>query len=181
MHADRTNRFLLTLFGLLVFIVGGAGMAASTGAFGSGLSGHVLLGNPAGRYISQHGDWLWPAIAAVFLLLALACLRWILALLVSTDRVGDIIVGHETKQGSTIVQPAAVTDALTREISTYHGVDAARSRVIGDGRHPEIVLVVTPAASADLTALLRRIESEALAHVRQALGDPTMPIQFDLV
>ena len=31
MHADRTNRVALTLFGLLVLAAGGAGIAASTG------------------------------------------------------------------------------------------------------------------------------------------------------
>ena len=80
---------------------------------------------------------------AACLLLALAALRWILALLVSTDRAGDITVPGSTDQGTTIVQPAALTDALTREISTYHGVETARGRIIGDGGDPEIVLTVT--------------------------------------
>jgi hypothetical protein len=51
------------------------------------------------------------------------------------------------------LQPAAITDALTREISAYHGVETTKGRVIGDGRHPEIVLIVTPTASADLHVL----------------------------
>jgi len=38
---------------------------------------------------------------------------------------------------------------LTREVSTYHGVDSAKGRVIGGGRDHEVVLAVvtTPAAS----------------------------------
>ena len=36
-------------------------------------------------------------------------------------------------------------------------------------------------ASANLHALHRRIEAEALAHARQALGKPSLPIQLDLV
>jgi hypothetical protein len=70
---------------------------------------------------------------------------------------------------------------VTREISGYHGVEAARGRVIGDGRDPEIVLTVTPAPLADLHALHRRIEAEALAHAREALSKPALPIQLDLV
>jgi hypothetical protein len=181
MHADRTNRVVLTLFGLLALAAGGAAMAASTGVFGAAFSRRTLLDNPAGRYIGHHGGWLWPAVAGACLLLALACLRWIVALLASTDRVGDITIPGDTDQGSTILQPAAITDALTREISAYHGVDTAKGRVIGDGRNPEIVLVVTPSPSADLPALHRRIETEALAHARRALGKPTLPIQLDLV
>jgi hypothetical protein len=181
MHADRTNRTALTLFGLLVLIAGAAGMAASTGVFGTAFSHRTLFDNRAGTYIGHHGGWLWPAVAAACLLLALAALRWILALLVSTDRTGDITIPIGTDQGTTILHPAALTDALTREISGYHGIEAARGRVIGDGRDPEIVLTVTPAPSADLHALHRRIETEALAHAREALSKPSLPIQLDLV
>lgn len=181
MHADRTNRVTLVLFGLLVLAAGGGGMAASTGVFGAAFARQHLFDNRASSYIGHHGGWLWPAVAGGCLLLALACLRWVLALLASTDRAGDITIPGDTDRGTTIVQPTAITDALTREISAYHGVDAAKSRIIGDARNPEVVLVVTPSPSADLNALHRRIEAEALAHARQALGKPSLPIQLDLV
>jgi hypothetical protein len=181
MHADRTNRLMLTLFGVLVLAAGGGGMAASTGVFGAAFSRRYLFDNQASSYIGHHGGWLWPAVAGACLLLALACLRWILALLASTDRAGDITIPGDTDQGTTVLQPTAITDALTREISAYHGVDTAKSRIIGDARNPEIVLIVTPTPSADLHALHRRIEAEALAHARQALGKPSLPIQLDLV
>jgi hypothetical protein len=181
MHADRTNRVMLALFGLLVLAVGAAGMVTSTGVFGTEFSRRTLLDNRVSGYIGHHGGWLWPAIAGACLLLALACLRWILSLLASTDRAGEITIPGSTHQGTTILQPAALTDALTREISAYHGVDAAKGRVIGNNRDPGIVLTVSTAPSADLYALHRRIEAEALAHARQALDKPSLPIQLDLV
>ena len=181
MHADRTNRVALTLFGLLVLAAGGAGMAASTGVFGAAFSRRTLLANQAGSYIGQHGGWLWPAVAGACLLLALVCLRWILALLASTDRARNLTIPGDTAQGTTILHPAAVTDALTREISAYHGVDAAKGRIIGNSRDPQIVLTVSPSPAADLPALHHRIETEALAHARQALDRPALPIQLDLV
>jgi hypothetical protein len=180
MHADRTNRVALTLFGLLVLAAGGAGMAASTGVYGAAYSRQTLLANQASSYIGQHSDWLWPAVAAACLLLALACLRWLLALITSTDRTGDITIPGSNEAGTTLIQPAALTDALTTEITTYRGVQTARGRVIGDGRDPQIVLTVTPTPAADLSALHHRIETEALAHARQALSNPTLPIQLDL-
>ena len=181
MHADRTNRAALTLLGLLLLAAGGAGMAASTGVFGAAFSRRTLFANPAGAYIGQHSGWLWPAVAGGCLLLALACLRWILALLASTDRAGDLTIPGGTDQGTTILRPVAVTDALTREISAYHGVDAAKGRIIGDSRDPQIVLTVSPSPAADLPALHHRIETEALAHARQALDKPSLPIQLDLI
>ena len=181
MHADRTNRVALTVAALVLMAAGGAGIAASTGVIGASLSRRTLFDNPAGSYIGHHGGWLWPVVAAACLLLALACLRWVLALLASTDRAGDITIPGSTGQGTTILRPAALTDALTREISAYHGVENARGRVIGDGRDPQIVLTVTPARAADLHALHHRIQTEALAHARQALGKPALPIQLDLI
>jgi hypothetical protein len=180
MHTDRTNRVALALFGLLVLLAGAAGMTASLGGFGTAFSTHSLFANRASTYIGQHGTWVWPAAAAVCLLIALAALRWILALLFSTDRAGDITAPGSKDHGATIIRPAALTGALTREVGTYHGVDTAKSRVIGSGGHPAVVLTVTAAQSADLAALHHRIETHALAHARQALGKPGLPIQLDL-
>jgi hypothetical protein len=42
------------------------------------------------------------------------------------------------------------------------------------------VLTVTAAQTADLPALHRRLETEALTHARQALGKTDLPIQLDL-
>jgi hypothetical protein len=181
MHADRTNRIALVLLGLLLLIAGAAGITASAGVYGAAFSRRTLFANHASTYIGHHGGWLWPAIAGACLLLALACLRWILALLVSTDRARDLTVPGRTDQGTTTLQPAALTGALSREIGTYHGVETARARVIGDGHDPQIVLTVTTAPSADLHALHRRIETEALAHARQALSNPALPIQLNLI
>ena len=179
MHADRTNRVALTLFGLLVLLTGAAGITASAGVFGTGFSRRTLFANRVSDYIGHHGTWVWAAAAGVCLLIALAALRWILVLLISTDRAGDIPIPVST-QGTTILQPAALTGALTREIGTYHGVDSARGRIIGDPSDPEIVITITASQSADLHALHQRIETEALAHARHALGKADLVIQLDL-
>jgi hypothetical protein len=104
MHADRTNRFALTLFGLLVLLTGAAGMIASTGVFGTGFSRRTLFANRVSAYIGHHGTWVWAAAAGACLLIALAALRWILALLISTDRAGDIPI-PSAREGTTILQP----------------------------------------------------------------------------
>jgi len=180
MHADRTNRVALTLFGLLALLAGAAGMTASLGGFGTTFSSRALFANRVSTYTGQHGTWLWAAAAFVCLLITLAALRWILALLVSTDRAGDITIPGSKELGTTRLHPAALTGALTREIETYHGVQDVKGRIIGDASDPEIVVTVTARQTADLPALHRRVESEALAHARQALGKADLPIQLDL-
>ena len=179
MHADRTNRVALIVFGGLVLAAGAGGLLASLGIFGTAFSHRALFDNQVSSYIGHH-TWVWYAAAGVCLLIALVALRWIVALLVSTDRAGDIHIPVATREGTTILQPAALIGALTREISTYHGVDAAGGRIIGDPKAPEIVLDVTASPAADLHALVRRMESGALAHARQALGQDSLPIRLNL-
>ena len=117
MHADRTNRFALTVFGLLVLLAGAAGMAASVGGFGTAFSRRTLFGNQVSAYIGQHGTWVWAAAAPYACCIALAALRWILALLVSTDRAGDLTVPGSKDHGTTEMPPTALTGALAREIT----------------------------------------------------------------
>ena len=179
MHADRTNRFVLTLFGLLVLLIGAAGLATSVGAFGKSFSHRTLFANRVSIYVGHHA-WIWYAVAAVCFIIALLALRWILALLISTDRAGDIPIPVAISDGTTVLQPAAIIGALTREVSTYHGVDNTHGRIIGDGAAPELVLEVTARQGADLHALYQRIEAEAFAHARQALDKESLPIKLDL-
>jgi hypothetical protein len=179
MHADRTNRTALIVFGLLVFAAGGAGMAASVGAFGQGFAHRTLFDNRVSAYVGHHA-WVWYAAAGLCLIIFLLALRWIVALLISTDRAGDIPIPVASDEGTTKLVPAALTGALTREISTYHGVDSVHGRIIGDAHDPEVVLAVTASETADLHALHQRIESEALAHAREAIGKADLAIQLDL-
>lgn len=180
MHADRFNRFALTLFGLLLLAAGGGAMAASVGGFGAAYARLPLFGNKVSSYIGAHGDWAWWAAAGVALILALLALRWIAALLISTDRAGDLPLPGSKDHGTTVMQPGALTGALTGEILTYHGVSAANCRIIGDPASPLIVLTVTAAPAADLPALRQRVETQAIAHARQALANPGLPVQLDL-
>ena len=180
MHADRTNRFVLALFGLLVLAAGAAALTASLGGFGAAFSRRALLANQVSSYIGRHGTWVWAAVAFVCLLIALAALRWLLVLLVSTDRAGDITIPGSKDHGTTMLQPPALTGALAGEIETYLGVDAAKGRVIGDPSSPQIVITVTAKQTADLAALHRRLHAEALAHARHALGQADLPIQLEL-
>jgi hypothetical protein len=180
MHADRTNRVGLAVLGLVAVLIGAGGLCLSTGVFGSAYPHRTLLANQVGSFAGRNGAWLWWAAAGACLLIALAALRWIIALLLSTDRAGDITVTRAGRAGTTIMHPAALTGAVTREIETYYGVDSAKARVIGEPADPALVVTVTARAGTDLAALCRRIQAEALRHARQSLGRPELPVQLDL-
>ncbi|HEX8092760.1 alkaline shock response membrane anchor protein AmaP [Jatrophihabitans sp.] len=180
MHADRTNRAMLILFAVALIAAGVAGALAGFGAFGRATKHEVLVSDQLSDYFGRHGDWLWPVIAAVAAIIALLALRWLLALLFSTDRAGDLPLTGDRSAGRTTLSAAALTDAVAEEIGSYPGVHAAKARLIGDPLAPTLVITATLEESADLPGLRRRIESNAVRHARQALDDPGLPVQLDL-
>jgi len=180
MHADRTNRTMMLLFALLLIAVGLDAGAASIGVYGAHTQHSLLMDNPTGRYIGAHGVWLWPVAAVAALIVALLALRWLIALLFSTDRSGDLVIQSSTGAGRTSLANGALTDAVVEEIEGYRGVNSARARLIGDPEDPELVVTAGLEENADFTALRQRIETGALTHARQALGNMKLPTQLDL-
>ncbi len=180
MHAERTNRVALLLLALLLIGAGAAAGAASLGVFGSFTEHSKLMANPTGRYIGAQGAWLWPTAAAVAVIIVLLALRWLLALMFSTDRTGDLPIRAEGQMGRTTLAHGALTEAVCGEIEGYRGVDSARARLIGDPADPQLVVTAVLEQTADLVALRQRIEGGALTHARAALDNPSMPIQLDL-
>jgi hypothetical protein len=180
MHADRTNRAMLILFAVALSAAGVAGALAGFGAFGEATKHDMLVSEEVSDYFGRHGDWLWPVIAAVAAIIALLALRWLLALLFSTDRAGDLPLTGDRSAGRTTLSAAALTDAVAAEIDSYPGVHSAKARLIGDPLAPTLVITATLEESADLSGLRRRIESNAVRHARQALDNPELPVRLDL-
>lgn len=180
MHADRTNRAMLTLFALLLIAAGAAAGAASLGFFGTATKHRTLLHNAVGDSYGRQGDWLWPVTALMALLIVLLALRWLLTLLFTTDRAGDLRIDSGGGKGRTTLTSAALTGAVTEEIENYRGIDSARARLVGDPAAPQLVVTATVADCADLPALRRRIQTGALAHARATLDRPDLPAQLDL-
>jgi hypothetical protein len=180
MHADRTNRVVLALLGVLLFAGGTLGVLAGTEALGRDLDRRRLLDNPVARFIGDNSVWFWPTVALAAALLALLALRWLIAVLSPAPRAGDIAIRGDRSAGRTSLRSGALGDALTTELQTYRGVHAAHVRVSGTPTAPGLDIAVRTTEDADLARLRQRIETEALTHARQAIDTPQLPIRLDL-
>lgn len=180
MHADRTNRTVLTLLGLILLAAGVAGALLSFGVFGADPAHAELLDNFLCAYIGANSGWFWIAAAVGGLLLIVLGFRWLIALSFSTDRVNELPVAGNRERGQTTLTSSALTAAVTEEIEGYRGVHSANARVIGDISAPRLVLEVALEDTAELTAVRDRIVDEAIAHARQALDAPALPVIVDL-
>ena len=174
MHADRTNRVVLATVALLALATGVLGSLLSFGVFGTSAQRTSLLDNPVSVFIGDNSAWFWPVAAILGLILVALGLRWLLILSFSTDRVGNLVVGGDRSGGRSTLSSSALTKAVADEIEGYSGVHSVKSRIIGHADAPELVLDVVLEDSADLAAIRHRIETETIAHTRQAL-DHTCP------
>ena len=170
----------------IALVLGVGGLLAAAGVFGPTFQERRVLDNRLARYFGAHGHWLWPAIAAVVFVVVLLVLLWLVRLLFSTDRTGDIALTPDSagpdavRTGRTTVQASALTRAVTTEIEQYRGVTGAKARVVGESLDATLVLEVSASRRADLPGLLQRIESEAVQHVRDALEEPDFPVKLDV-
>jgi hypothetical protein len=173
-RVDTANRTVLALLGLLLLGGGAAGLAAGFGAFGDPPS---VLPEPARRFEDQQ-PWFWWAVAGGCLLVALLALRWLLAQL-HTDRIGRLDLTRDDREGRTVVHAGALTDAVEEEARSLRGVVGASARLVED-RARTLTLAVELADHADVAEVRRGIEDRVVAHARQAVDDPELPVDVEL-
>ncbi len=176
----RLDRFLLLLLGLVLTAGGVLILLVGFGVFGNRLRTKTVFDNVISDAIGRNGQWLWPVIALVVLLLGYLALRWLIAQLRPTG-VRQLQLEPRSATGHTHLAGAAVTDAVTREVSSYRGVAGASARLVGDELDPELRLRVQLDSRADIAALRRRIETDAIAHARHAMDNAQLPVRLDLV
>ena len=176
----RLDRLLLTQLALLLTAIGVLALLVGLGVFGDRLRDQPVFDNTISRYIGDHGSWLWPVVALAVLVLGYLALRWLVAQLRPTG-VRTLQLEPGATAGHTDLVGAAVTDAVTDEIKGYRGVAGASARLVGDELDPRLQLRVQLDSRADVAAVRQRIETDAVANARQALDDPQLPVQLDLV
>ena len=176
----RLDRFLILLLGLLLTAAGVLALLLGLGVFGAGIRNRPVLDNVLSDHLGQNGQWLWPLIALVGLLVGLLALRWLIAQLTPTA-VRDLQLEPAGTAGHTELAGSAVTSAVSQEIRGYRGVTGATARLTGDDTDPHLVLRVQLDRRADVAAVRDRIASSAVPNARQVLDDPQLPVQLDLV
>lgn len=173
-RVDTANRAVLTLVGLLLLAAGGLGLAVSFGA--SGQAPPVLPGSL--RSFAAEQSWFWWAAAGICLLLALLGLRWLLAQL-HTDRVGRLELTTDDRDGRTVLHAGSLTDAVEAEATALRGVSGATAHLL-DRRGRRLSLAVDLTDHADIAEVRDSLEGQLVAHARQAVDDPGLPVDIEL-
>jgi hypothetical protein len=174
-RVNGVNRTVLAVLGLVLLAAGALGLALSFGAFGD--NAQPLL--PQGmRDYARDQSWFWWAVAAACLVIALLGLRWLLAQL-ATDRVGRLDLTTDDRDGLTTVHGSALTDAVQAEVEELRGVVGASAQ-LRDRRGRRLSLTVDLAEYADIAEVRHSLEDRVVAHARQAVDDPALPVDVEL-
>lgn len=174
----RANRTVLALVGLVLLAAGAAGTAAGTGLFGDSFSRTKVIDQDYRDWVAAH-DWFWLAVAAGSILIALLALRWLLAQ-ASTTRVSHLDLESDRTAGRTVLSGGAVTGAVTGEIEGYRGISGASAHLLGTRGAPTLLIRANLDGRGDPAELRRRIQTGAVAHARQVLDRPDLPVRLEL-
>jgi hypothetical protein len=176
--AVRTNRTLLALVGLLLLLIGLATLALGTGLLNPPAQDQPVLNTTADTWLEGH-SWIWWPIAAAGVLIALLCLRWLLAQ-ARSNRVSSLRIGERTPEGHTTVAGSALTAALENEVEGYRGVQRTHAHLTGSPSAPRLSLTVTLDGRVPVKEVQQQITDQAIAHARQALSVQTLPTRLEM-
>jgi hypothetical protein len=178
--ADRANRVLFVLLGLLA--VGGGGWCLWLSLPRSGYADQPVLGTRLEDWVGRHEAVFWWATGGAGLLVALLALVWLLAQ-GRTGRVGVVRVSWDPEAGGTTVAGSALAQAVAGDADAVTDVVRARASVRADadvdGGH-RLVMALTVGDRADFRTVCREVENTVLPRARQALARDALPATVQL-
>lgn len=176
-RTNAVNRVVLTVLGLLLVAAGGLGIALGAGIFGSWRATSPVLPQEVSTF-PEGRPWFWWAVAGVLLLITVLALLWLFAQL-KTEWTTRLDRTTNARDGYTTVHASAVTNAVEDEALGISGVTGA-SATLREHRGPHVSLRVELADSADISEVRTRLEDDVVAHLREGVGDPGLPVTIEL-
>ncbi|WP_093801472.1 alkaline shock response membrane anchor protein AmaP [Streptomyces sp. Wb2n-11] len=178
----KVNRVLLGLVGLLLLALGGAVLAAGTGASVPSWwpfdgPDDVLL-SEADRTRWRDAGWWWPAVIAALALLVLFALWWLLAQL-RRARLAEVLVDSGDGEGA-VVRGRALENVLADEAQTLDGVERARVTLTGRRQAPRARVALRLPPHAQPAGTLSGFTQGPLAHARASARLDSLPAEVRL-
>ncbi|MEV8526911.1 MULTISPECIES: alkaline shock response membrane anchor protein AmaP [unclassified Streptomyces] len=176
------NRVLLGLAGLVLFLAGGAVLAAGFGlavpSWWPWRDRHAVLLSRSRRVHWHDQGWWWPVVIAVLAVAVLLALWWLLAQF-RRPRLAEILVDSGDGEGA-LLRGRALEAVLVGEAESLDGVSRAHVALAGRRSAPAARAVLVLEAHASPAGSLARLEGEALAHARDSAGLAELPAEVRL-
>ncbi|MGI3779875.1 MAG: hypothetical protein ACRYG2_03780 [Janthinobacterium lividum] len=175
---SRLNRTWLTILGVLLLLVGAAGLLLSIGQAAS-LTRQTGLGwtpPPPDRQVVGSATsgafgltWVVLVTVAVAVVIALLALAWLIAQIPRANAAKPFRLHDDARTGLTRVESDVLTDAVEAQVKSLPGVNGASAVLRGTAERPDLTLRVTADDRTDVSALLGRLHDQVAADLGDAL------------
>jgi len=162
-HAGRLNRAWLFVVGLVLLLVGAAGVVVATGQLApigrsAGLApDSKIAGQATASAFSSTGVVVLVVVVGV--VLALLGLAWLVAQVPRARQAHPLRLEDDPQRGLTRLAPRVLTEAVEAQIEALAGVQSASAVLRGDARQPDLTVKVTAGERTDVRRLLDAIEA----------------------
>lgn len=189
--ASGLNRGWLAVIGLVLLLLGVAGVFISTGlwvsltaAAGLGLdrptaSSHII-GSQTTSFFGISAVAV--GVAALGVILGVLGLAWLLAQIPRTNAARAFRLHDDATSGLTIVEPGVLTDAVEHDVQNLPGVNHVSAVLRGTASAPELTVKVTANDRTDIQQLLGSIRRDVVANLTTAMDAPLkrLGVQIDI-
>ncbi|GAA2363560.1 alkaline shock response membrane anchor protein AmaP [Nonomuraea africana] len=176
MRTGRANRLGLAILGLVCLVAGGLVLARGLRAFPQNWApaDEPLVNGPVQEFFTRFSPWVWWALAALAVILALIGLRWLVAQS-RHETMGEVRV-EGGPEGQTTVTSAAVAKAAAAELTAVPSVTSATATLAGDHDHPKVRLRLAADDRMPMSALRQELSTVTVPHMKLALGADRLPV-----
>jgi hypothetical protein len=176
--ASRLNRTWLTILGVLLLLVGAAGVLLSTAQAGPLLRSagagwtppqpdRHLFGSATANALTL--TWVVLLTAVVAVVVGLLGLLWLLAQIPRSNQAKPFRLHDDARTGLTRVDAGVLTRAVEAQVKGLPGVSGASAVLRGSASQPDLTLRVTAEERTDVAALLERLHHQVAADLGEAL------------
>jgi hypothetical protein len=176
--ASRLNRTWLTILGVLLLLVGAAGVLLSTAQAGPLLRSagagwtppqpdRHLFGSATANALTL--TWVVLLAALVAVVVGLLGLLWLLAQIPRSNQAKPFRLHDDARTGLTRVDAGVLTRAVEAQVKGLPGVSGASAVLRGSASQPDLTLRVTAEERTDVAALLERLHRQVAADLGEAL------------
>ncbi len=169
----RLNRTLLLITAIVL-------LAAAAFTFLTAFGVLAVLGRdePLTPATLSPPSWVGVVTVVVAVVVGLLALRWLFAQTQRRARTGTWRLEDEPTTGSTRIEAGSAAEPLVDEVEAFPGVHRVSARLAGTRARPMLHLAVGTEDAADITELRRRIDTDAVPRLRQALDLDVLPTQL---
>lgn len=170
----RLNRTLLAFFGLVLIAAGAFTLLTHFGRLTVLRRESALVAGTG-----QPPAWTLYVAAAVAVVLGLLVLRWLIAQLTRKPKTHTWRFETDPAAGRTELAAGTAIEPFVTEVSNYPGVHAAHATLAGTRDTPAVALVISAEQDGDVTEIRRRVDTDGLPRLRQALDLDTLPVTVE--